>query len=110
MGADSCTIYYGVRLSFGEEDLEAFEERTHPVIRKCREFGLHFWWGKDPGNDERWFVMIGSSIGSMGLEEKLVLEVPQAVLAEKIATTTEKLRRAGFTEIPGLQAVYGPDF
>src|SRR5262245_17783152 len=104
MGADAVYVYYGVKRSISEDDLEqldALETDSHAICSLARDHKLQFTWGCLTDGED-YFLLIGSEIGRFGVEGLHEQIITHARLAEIMAETTKRLKAAGIAEVPAL--------
>ena len=112
MGADSLIVYYGVRYQVTDPaELKELETRTHPLIKRARQFGLQFSWGNfavDGG--EYNLLIVGREIGMFGFEGLTEKEITDSEFLQIQQETRERLTRGGFSLVPALQILFEPDY
>jgi hypothetical protein len=109
MSADACLVFFGIRQEVAAEEVEELETRKHPLLGRCRQAGLHFFWANFESPTEKYYAFIGHQIGLFGPEHKLVLDVSADSLAEVVVRIRQTLANAGFGGDPRLFVQWIPD-
>jgi hypothetical protein len=107
MGADRVVVCYGVRYSLGLDGalpdglLTALEAGAESRLIAARRAGLKAYWGKVTDGGE-YFLLIGTMLGSFGIEGSEHLLASDEELTEVAKLTRERLARAGLRGVAGL--------
>jgi hypothetical protein len=112
MGADSLIVYYGVRYQITDPaELKELGTRTHPLIKRARQFGLQVYWGNFAVEGGEYnLLLIGREIGAFGLEGLAEKELADSEFLQIQQETRERLGRGGFSLVPALQILFEPDY
>ena len=109
MGADVFVVYYGVRYVVSDDaELTQLEELRHPTLRAATAVGLEHWWGPLPDNEEDYYFLVGTEIGTFGWEGEHHRSVEDNTLLGIMEDTHDKLRQAGIREAPSLHIQFEP--
>lgn len=104
MGADNFVAFVGIRFLIdpkSEGELEEIERRTDPRIRAARDAGLKTHLGRWT-DGEYYFLLIGTELGSFGVEGKDYKGLRSEELSSIVVKTREELVKAGFKEEPSI--------
>lgn len=111
MSAESFLLNYGLRLSLGEDDLDALEAETHRWQVKARSAGFDSWWSNFSAEGaEEYSLLIGRQLATLGAEFSASASIGSAEVQALFRETKTKLKRAGLKERPSLLAQWEPDF
>ena len=102
MSAPCCVVYYGLRFEIDEAEIESYEERTHQIIKNARKYHLKYYWGNFAEPDEKYYAFLGTEVGIFGIENSLENSITNEEINKMMNETEEKLRRAGYSEMPKL--------
>lgn len=112
MGADSVTIYYGIRFQVTEKkEIDQLLIGKHPLVKAARRVGLEHYWGNfslDGG--ELNILYIGKEIGTFGQEGLSEIELSDDRFGKIQRDTRKKLAKAGFSLVPAFFAQFEPDY
>jgi hypothetical protein len=106
MSADACVVFYGLRY---EITLEESEDSHDARIRAARKVGLKYYSANFGGLCERYLLFIGTSLGILGPENKLEVQLGPEPLREMMDLTNERLLRAGLSGKPALYIQWEED-
>jgi len=100
MSCDFCLFFFGIRFSIFEDDIEALEERTHPIMIQAQSAALQYYWANFGGHAEKCFLFVGRNLGILGREDLNENEFFRDDLDAIAAATRRTLVSAGFSEEP----------
>jgi hypothetical protein len=112
MSADGFVVYYGLRWDINDSDeatVRALERREDQRIQSARRHGLEAYWGRTEQED-RSCLFVGKEFGCFGGEGQNVARVEDAELLRLLDETKQKLKAAGFVDIPALHIQFEPDY
>lgn len=109
MSAPSTLVFYGLRVTVDESEIESLEMRSHPLVVKARENRLKSYWGRFGIGDNRYFLFIGDLWGSIGAEGHADVEISLGDAVTRATDTDSALMRAGFDGSPALYIVWQAD-
>lgn len=102
MGADRVYVFFGVRqLVSSDEELEQLERRSDPRFEAARKARLQVCLDR-PTDGEAHFLLIGTRIGTLGVEDASQADLSETEFHAVAASTRAKLKDAGFPEEPKL--------
>ncbi|MEQ1646827.1 MAG: hypothetical protein ABL959_25455 [Pyrinomonadaceae bacterium] len=111
MGADSVTIFYGIRFQIEDKaEIDKLLIAKHPLVRAGKKVGLNHYWGnfsRDGG--EYYLLYIGTEIGTFGHEGSSDIEISDDRFARIQRDTRKKIAKAGFSLVPSFFAQFEPD-
>ncbi len=112
MGADSVTIFYGIRFQVEDKaEIDKLLIAKHPLAKAARKVGLrHFWGNFSVDGGEFYLLYIGTEIGTFGHEGLYDIEISDERFAKIQRDTRKKLAEAGFSLVPSLFAQFEPDY
>lgn len=112
MGADSTLVFYGVRYATPEEEHELLESRSDPRQQAARRCQLDSWWGRfaSESGEEVCYLFVGAKLGSIGYEGQTEICRSRDDLTATMAGVSEKLKRLGIEQEPGLYVQFCPDY
>jgi hypothetical protein len=104
MGADLFVAFYGIKIPLDPDDedmLDACGMETDPRCVAAKRGGLQTNSGRMTDGED-YFLYIGVSLASLGLEYDLYANVHRDRLVDVMDNVQTKLRAAGFTQQPSL--------
>lgn len=112
MGADSVTIFYGIRFQVEDKaEIDKLMIGKHPLVKAARKEGLKHYWGNfSVDGGEFYLLYIGTEIGTFGQEGKTEIELSDNQFGKIQKDTRKKLAKAGFSLVPSLFAQFEPDY
>jgi len=112
MGADSTLVFYGVRYTLSESEIEPIEERSDPRQQLARRYKLNSWFDRfaTEGGSEQYYLFIGESLCSMGYEGKFEAWASRERLVTIMDRVEENLAQAGISLMPRLYIQFHPDY
>ena len=112
MGADSVTIYYGIRFQVTEKkEIDQLLIGKHPLVKAARRVGLEHYWGNFSLDGGEFNVLyIGKEIGAFGQEGLSEIELSDDRFGKIQRDTRKKLAKAGFSLVPAFFAQFEPDY
>jgi hypothetical protein len=110
MGADSFIVYYGIRWEVSDEaEIESLELKKDSRIKLAKQHKLNLWWGVTT-DQERYFLLIGTELGSFGWEGASNRSISDIEVRDVVKGTIGKLKDAGFKENPAFHFQFEPDY
>lgn len=100
---DRAYIVFGLRFSVADDELESIEDRSHPLVVRSRQVGLHAVLTRLT-EGEPYVLLVGLDLGQVGPSERSSFSLSLA--DTRLQKTAEKLERAGFHERPSLFVEY----
>src|SRR6266436_9114232 len=97
MGADAVVIFYGVRITIADEDLEACEEESHEVVRLAHDADLDTYLGRLT-DGELYFLLIGKRLAVLGVENDTERAFSDAEFGRISSETRRRLVAGGFDQ------------
>lgn len=109
MSSDTFIVYFGLRFEVGADEIEGIELRSDKRIMAARRVGLKCYWGNFGALEERYLLFIGAEIAILGAEnsEEVIMSFSDA--QRSFDDTKERLKEAGFSEVPKLHFRWRPD-
>lgn len=100
MGSDFFYVFFGVRYQVNsEEDIEQLETGANPRLRAAKKVKLQSCFDRLTDGEPH-FLLIGTKIGTFGVEGAASAELSEAELAHLVASTKAKLLEAGIANEP----------
>ena len=100
--AGTTIVFFGIRISLVEEDIEAMENRTHHYLIRSRKEKLDYYWGKFERATESYYLFVGHLLGKFGEEDRFERQFVLESIAEMAIDLKRRLPEAGFEGIPTL--------
>jgi hypothetical protein len=112
MGADSTVVFYGLRFSVDDSEVEQLGDSTDARVVRARENGLAHWWGEfaSDEDDVQNLLFVGSLVGHIGHEGVYEVSLRDDEIDALVVGTRNKLRQAGFSGEPRLYLQFEPDY
>ena len=104
MGADSFISVYGVKIALdpGDEDeLDACGAQTDPRCLAAKRVGLESFSGRMTDGED-YFLFIGRRLAWLGIEHSQHATQSIEDLSSIVSDVNEKLKAAGFSQVPEL--------
>ena len=96
MSADSVVVFYGAQVPLTEEEAEACESRTHPLMKAARESRLDSYWADFiPDDDHGYELVVGRRFGAFGIEDSLEAHIEKATIMRTMEEVDAFLARVG---------------
>jgi len=108
MSSSACVIFFGVRYEPSDDELEALEARSHPLMTAAREAGLKHYWANFGPREEKYFLFLGTQIGIFGPENLVESATSADALKSTVDATSEKLTKAAIPGVPNLWVQWLP--
>jgi hypothetical protein len=109
MSADSSLVLYGLKFAVSnEEELNALEQRTHPLQCKASSAQLDHYWGAI--SVEEYALFIGRRLGLIGVENESCVVLSREDITRVQADVTATLNEMGLGGEPRLYIQLFPDF
>jgi hypothetical protein len=100
VGADAFYVFFGVRFVVQSDvELERLEMGEDVRLTTARRAHLQTCLDR-PTDGEKHFLLVGSRIGTFGVEGQASAELTGAEMQRIVETTRQKLSEAGITEEP----------
>ena len=99
MGADAFTVYFGIRFTVPEAEIEALEREADPRLIAARKVKLRCCLDRLTDGDPH-FLLIGHEFGSFGVEGDATASITEDEMQRIVSDTKRKLRDAGFEQPP----------
>jgi hypothetical protein len=107
--ADTAVVFFGVRLEVGEFEIELLENRSHSAVLNAKKEGLQHYWGNFGGPGERYYLFVGKSLARLGVEDSSEVSINAREFDQIATDVSNRLSRAGFSEVPLLYLQFQPD-
>jgi hypothetical protein len=107
--ADTTIVFYGIRIQVDDDDLEALEARSHPLLAASKSAGLDTYWGIFDEADEAHLLFVGKLLGKLGVEDCYESHILGDDLIKVTEETSKRLRKAGISGTITLYLQYHPD-
>ena len=102
MSASACIAFFGLRYETGPDEIELLEARSDPRQIAARRAGLNSYWANFGGDVDRYRLLVGTRIASLGPEDSAAASLPFEQLSGLMSDTMDKLRAAGLEGDAGL--------
>ncbi len=111
MGADSVTVYYGIRYQVVDpEEVRQLMLGKHPLVKLAKRFKLDHYWGNFSIDGVDYHLLyIGTELGSFGGEGKFELEIADEKYGKIQRDTRKRIESAEFSLKPALFIQFEPD-
>lgn len=112
MGADSTLVFYGVRYTISQDEIELVEQKLDPRQITARDYGLESWWCRCASEsvEGEYYLFIGANLGSVGYEGKFNMQFGRDALASLVEVVGGRLENAGILQVPSLYVQFCPDY
>ena len=101
MGADTFIAIYGIRYELTDSEVESCERKDDERMKRARKAKLDFCFDR-PTDGEHYFLYIGTTLASIGVEAEQYETMPEGEFSAKISETRRRLKDAGFNDEPSL--------
>lgn len=109
MSAESTLVFYGIRTEVPLDRVEELDTNTHPLIKKARAAGLHYYGGNFAEPDEKYYLFVGTKLDVIGAENASEIRLTDQRLFDVLGTTRKKLSEAQIPGEPHLYVQWMPD-
>jgi hypothetical protein len=94
MSASACIGYVGLRYEVMPDEIDRLEERSDPRQTAAKRVGLTSYWGNFGSGSDRYLLLVGTSVATLGPENDMTSAVPIERLLNIASDTAERLRSA----------------
>lgn len=101
MGADALIVFYGLRFSLNDAEVDAIENRTDARVIAAQRAKLQTYCGRVTDGQPH-FLLIGTRLGVFGVENESERSIDAPQWEQVTRETTAKLVAAGLTDPPQL--------
>lgn len=96
MSADSVIVFYGAQVSLSEEEADACESCTHPLMKAARESHLDSYWADFIPDDQHGYeLLVGRRFGAFGIEDSLEAHIEKGTVTLTMEEVDVFLARVG---------------
>ena len=101
MSADSVIVFYGAQVALSEDEAEACEGRTLPLMKAARESRLDSYWADFiPDDDHSYGLLVGRRFGAFGIEDCFEAHIEKGTITRTMEEVDSFLTRVGIAS-PG---------
>lgn len=94
MSASSCIGYIGLRFEVRADEIDQLEGKSDPRQIAARRVGLSSYWANFGGETERYVLLVGTRIATLGPENDLAATLLTGQLLSLASDTSDRLRSA----------------
>jgi hypothetical protein len=109
LGADAFIVFYGLRYTLSEGELETVEQRTDHRVTAARRVKLQTYFGRLTGGEPH-FLLVGTRLCVLGAENESAGSVDGVELRQIMSDTAAKLQEAGLSGRPGLHLEFEAEY
>ncbi|MPS66924.1 MAG: hypothetical protein E2586_00295 [Novosphingobium sp.] len=102
MSASACIAYFGLRYEVMPGEIDRLEGRSDTRQIAAKQVGLTSYWANFGGDADRYVLLVGTSVATLGLENDMTNTVAIERLLNIASDTAERLRSAKLTGDIGL--------